>query len=634
MSKFGGTSFTLKTFAGAILIAGLSSACVPEIRSLKTTTAASTLTEGEVPTPTPSATPIATPANFVTVNVTIPGGGATLEIYLNGGIRDIDFGDGYTLASASANDAYTSPATSHVYAPGTYSLTFKDDNCLLLHIDTLVSAVEGLENLNSLTTLDFRNNQLIEFSSSLPDSLTDLYLLGNNIASFTSTLPDSLLSLELIGNELTVFAIPLPDSLAQLSVSNNNLTSFMSILPEGLSYLDVSGNALDAANLNSILANLASNGPTGGFFGIHSQSPTAYPTGQGLADLNALTIAGNTVQSDSAPALAFRIAAPSMPQERYFHFARLLNTGKIFVVGGQNNGLGYLTNAYLYSPDDDTWTSAAAPTSFCDGCTLTAMHDGRQLYRGSTFSEIYDPSDDSWSNTLAFITARMNHFSVLLNNNSIISAGGWATVAWASTKSGDSYNPISNSWSANMDLDVKQISPMAVKLNDGRVLVMGGQDGNQQGTNIVQISDSFGLNWQSIASLSTARVGATATLLSNGKVLVAGGHNGAGGISSGTEIFNPTNNTWTAGPNLSTARINHTATTMADGKILIAGGNGMVGSISSTDIYDPVANTISAGPSLNIARSGHTAVLLADGRIVLMGGYNQAMHLGSVEILE
>jgi hypothetical protein len=75
----------------------------------------------------------------------------------------------------------------------------------------------------------------------------------------------------------------------------------------------------------------------------------------------------------------------------------------------------------------------------------------------------------------------------------------------------------------------------ATLLNNGSVLVAGGQSGIAS----AELYNSTSGTWGTTGSMAIGRFEHTATLLPNGRVLVAGGASSAGGATASAEVYTP-----------------------------------------------------------------------------------------------
>lgn len=218
---------------------------------------------------------------FATLTFVVPAHSRTITLENQGGLTDIDWGDGSTpLESATAT-------VTHEYAAaGTYTVTFHDGVCTSLTIQNQpLTAATGLQVLSSLRFLTLFSNQLTTFdvgqlsntveqlnlynnqistivSASLPTSLRTLDLGMNNLAQFdATTLPVGLDVLYLDFNDLVYLDLTeLPTSLYRLNFNGNPLTSYdLTQLPNSILYLDIAAtnlSAIEPASLPNALETL------------------------------------------------------------------------------------------------------------------------------------------------------------------------------------------------------------------------------------------------------------------------------------------------------------------------------------------------------------------------------------------
>lgn len=308
----------------------------------------------------------------------------------------------------------------------------------------------------------------------------------------------------------------------------------------------------------------------------------------------------------------------SMSGRRY-HTATVLQSGKVFVVGGWNRE--YLATAIIYAPATGTWSSADALAMPRQGHAAVMLPSGKVLVVGgensngyTTAAELYDPATGTWSSAGATSLLRGYNTATVLPSGKVLVAGG---LNWGGAqRTVDTYDPAMGAWSIAAPLIEHRHSHTATVLPSGKVLVAGGWGGGASAT-AEEYNPETG-TWSSAGVMETARYDHTATLLPSGKVLVVGGQNANGAVGS-AEIYDPATGTWSPAGTLAAARYKHTATLVA-GKVLVAGGQAS-GVLSGVEVYNPATGSWSATDSMLGPRTNHTAALLESiGKVLVMGG--------------
>jgi hypothetical protein len=186
---------------------------------------------------------------------------------------------------------------------------------------------------------------------------------------------------------------------------------------------------------------------------------------------------------------------------------------------------------------------------------------------------------------------RSRHTATLLQNGEVLVAGGSSDSDPYVT---ELYNPTNGSWSVTGSMSGDHITHSATLLPNGKVLVAGGSVGFGPSFSSAELYDPASGVWSLTTSMTTNRAEHTATLLSNGKVLIAGGVDSDQNFDewalSSLEVYDPSNATWTKVGAMNTARRSHTATLLLSGAVLLAGG--MDTSPFSAEIY----NSAPSGP--------------------------------------
>jgi N-acetylneuraminic acid mutarotase len=337
----------------------------------------------------------------------------------------------------------------------------------------------------------------------------------------------------------------------------------------------------------------------------------------------------------------------SMTTARTGHTATLLANGEVLVAGG-GNGTGSLTSAELYNPATGKWTVSGSMATARGSHTATLLPNGEVLVAGgvsngsspwapscTATAELYNPFTGQWTTTGSMTKPRDSHTATLLNNGSVLVAGGLCNGGFTyPDNTAEVYDPSTGTWKATGSMNVARVDTAATLLPNGQVLIAGGNSTSSGGTS-AELYDHG--HFTLTGSMNVYRPNLTATLLPNGDVLVFGGTQLA---SSASEFYNPATGTWTRTGQyyVAPSRRGHTLTLLGTGKALVAGGRDKYSFTSYSRLYDSSTNSwpsTSAG-HMNNVRSGHTATLLPNGQVLVVGGFdiisNVVTYLASAEL--
>ena len=305
------------------------------------------------------------------------------------------------------------------------------------------------------------------------------------------------------------------------------------------------------------------------------------------------------------------------------------------------NGSGTVVNANVTSVAvscfDSGFALTGSMTTARQGQTATLLNNGTVLIAGGGFlnAELYDPSRGTFTAT-GNMTIAYGQSATLLPNGQVLIAGGYGGTA--STASAELYNPATGTFTATGSMTTGRELHTATLLNNGKVLIAGGDNGLFNSSNsTLQILSSAELydpatgTFTATGSMTDARDFPTATMLNNGQVLIAGGEDDVyGDVVASAELYDPTTGTFTATGSMSDAREENTATLLNNGQVLIAGGDDGIGYLSSADLYDPTTGIFTATGSMTDTREQQTATLLNNGQVLIAGG----MHSNTIASAE
>ena len=367
-------------------------------------------------------------------------------------------------------------------------------------------------------------------------------------------------------------------------------TQTFTVTVQGLANTDVTWTVQEAAGGSVSNTGFYSAPSVTGFFHVVATS-VADATFSGSATITVTTSSGRFTPTGD------------MQNQRGFHTATLLSTGKVLVAGG----------AML--------ASQPASPIVC--------------YGGISTAELYDPVSGSFTTTAGMAKQRFAHTATLLVTGKVLVIGGIGNIGSQCEdgnppveSSAELYDPSSGSFTSTGSMAKARSGHTATLLANGEVLIVGGTDESfVAGVKTAELYDALMGMFSSSGSVSTPRSGHTATLLANGKVLIAGGidrtNPNSPAATSKAELYDPTTGTFTPTNNMTIARDGHTATLLATGRVLIAGG----ADLPSAEIYDPATGSFSPTGDMGQARASHTATLLSNGTVLMAGGSDSTAEL-------
>ncbi|MBN1370953.1 MAG: hypothetical protein JW987_03255 [Anaerolineaceae bacterium] len=350
----------------------------------------------------------------------------------------------------------------------------------------------------------------------------------------------------------------------------------------------------------------------------------------------------------------------SMTTARRNHTATVLLDGRVLVAGGES-ATGTETNtAEIFDPATGLWTVTGSMNQKRYGHTATRLQDGRVLVVGGCFrsisidfctviTEIYDPASGTWQTGTAFPTgqARMNHTATLLQDGSVLVAGGYrpATTGINPTpeKTFDNayrFYPAGNNWAAAGTMTAApsgRSEHSAVVRRDGKVLIVGGHYSSEISNGYVASTEIYDPNassnpWTNLNKpLEFGVRGAPSVLDANGNYILLGGEfSGSSSDVYYMDINNPSD-TWHRlykdeihDWNLTVQRSYHAAAVLPGGVILVAGGFGVVdGPVVNSAETNRFTSGAGAVGDLRTATFGFyrsSATLMPNGDVMITGG--------------
>lgn len=174
----------------------------------------------------------------------------------------------------------------------------------------------------------------------------------------------------------------------------------------------------------------------------------------------------------------------NMSVARAQHTATLLNNGQVLVTSGQ--GSNDPASADLYDPSTGTFTPTSHMSTSRFGDTATLLSNGKVLFTGGSTqtqssvasAELYDPTTGTFAATGNMTTPRVQHTATLLGNGKVLIAGGRnynvGITGERDLNSAELYDPNTGTFTATGNMTVSHFGHTATLLNNGTVLIAGG----------------------------------------------------------------------------------------------------------------------------------------------------------------
>jgi len=336
----------------------------------------------------------------------------------------------------------------------------------------------------------------------------------------------------------------------------------------------------------------------------------------------------------------------SLNTARYYHSATLLDTGYVLLAGGigpvpgETGALGELASAEVYSPAAGNFEFTGYLNTARDQQSATVLNNGSVLIAGGasfegelSSAEIYTPSAGSFANTGSLHTARYEHTATMLPDGTVLIAGGVDGDTVLATA--EIYSPATGQFAYTTgSLNDARFSATATLLPNGMVLIAGGADATGALSSAELYAPATGMFTPTTYSLNVARSGATATLLDTGNVLIANGYNYlATGPLTTAELYDPVTGMFTMTGSLASSAWLGTATLLGDGNVMVAGSSQ---NSAYAEVFNPATGIFALSGPLITARDLQSATLLPNGQVLLAGGHSNVGNsvLAAAELYE
>jgi N-acetylneuraminic acid mutarotase len=265
--------------------------------------------------------------------------------------------------------------------------------------------------------------------------------------------------------------------------------------------------------------------------------------------------------------------------------------GKIYVVGGFQQGLSFITPAVEeYDPVTDRWRERAPLPGGLHHAGIGVVNDRLYVIGGFEHSFLsiwsplntvheYDPGTDRWTVRKPMPTPR-GALAVAVLDGKLHAVGGYSRDG--NTGAHEVYDPVTDTWSSRAPLPTARDHHAAAALG-GRLYAIGGRLNRQYSQNlaVTEEYDPATDHWTRKADLPTPRSGITAAVAGD-RIYVFGGEAPAGTFRE-NEAYHPVSDRWEAQALMPTAR-HGLGSAVVDGRIyVLSGGPTPGGSFSNAN---------------------------------------------------
>ncbi len=222
--------------------------------------------------------------------------------------------------------------------------------------------------------------------------------------------------------------------------------------------------------------------------------------------------------------------------------------GLLYAFGGSTSPFtGAVTNAAVYDPNTNQWTSLAGMPTARGGATAQAV--GESIYviggldtNGDSVStvEAFDLTAGTWSVVPSMPTARDNAGSAVLNGK-IYVFGGRALVSGGNVEGTlntvEFFTPSDSSWNTGAPMPTGRRS-MSMVVYNGEAIAFGGEKTADGGTFVATEGyDALNDRWRLLTDMPVGRHGAVAGVLNNAIVIAGGGLEGGTSYTADADTF-------------------------------------------------------------------------------------------------
>jgi Kelch motif len=315
------------------------------------------------------------------------------------------------------------------------------------------------------------------------------------------------------------------------------------LLPDGT--VLVAGGSLGATTAEIYDPAAGTFAPTGGLQAARAAGFTATALDDGRVLLVGGTNNPQTAEVYDPMTGMFSVTGPPS----FAHVAGVavkMSSGKVLVAGGTDGLMmpSVQSAAEVWDPTTGQFTTVMPMGAERGDAAGVLLASGLVLVVGgfdvsfvvTKSAEVYDPAMDKWTPVGDMTALRSLAHAIRLPDDRVLVIGGSLSV-----DTGDLYDPMSATFSATLDsMQVPRSGETAVLLDDGTVLIAGGSEAvGPVVTATADLFDPLTDAFTPTASMNTQREEATMTLLDTGDVLVAGGTDGTTDLATAERYIRP-----------------------------------------------------------------------------------------------
>jgi hypothetical protein len=179
-------------------------------------------------------------------------------------------------------------------------------------------------------------------------------------------------------------------------------------------------------------------------------------------------------------------AGPILVTTRMSHNTAVLPDGSVVLFGGHGSNFAALNTAEICSMKESEGFTGLTMKYPHDGPAFVKLNDGKYLLAGGSSdygvpqyatSEVFDPSDNSFTEVGSMIRFRTSAGGAALKNGKVLLASAWWTHNDAHTY-GEIYDPSTQTFSATNAFSASRALAIVMPANDGRAVLLGGTTAN------------------------------------------------------------------------------------------------------------------------------------------------------------